>query len=62
LLNHLEEVAYDAGVKRLHLDASLSARNFYSKHGYIICEGEVAIELTLGGRLVGIPMAKDLCG
>lgn len=38
LLQALEELARDAGITTLNVQASLNAREFYAKHGYRLCK------------------------
>ena len=58
LLHHLEQVAVGAGIDVLCLDSSLSAKTFYAKHGYCVCEGKASIQLASGVDLASIPMSK----
>ena len=58
LLRHLEQVAVGAGVDVLSLDSSLSAKAFYAKHGYRVCDGKPSIRLASGVELASIPMSK----
>jgi GNAT superfamily N-acetyltransferase len=58
LLRHLEQVAVGAGVDVLSLNSSLSAKAFYAKHGYRVCNGQESIKLTSGVDLASIPMSK----
>ena len=57
MLKYLEKIASKAGLKEIHLEATLNAASFYRKHGFL---GE---EITMyksprGIELECIPMAK----
>lgn len=60
LLSHLEEVARAAGIAVLHLESSLTARNFYARFGYEAGSESTVIVLASGIELAGIPMSKRL--
>jgi putative acetyltransferase len=60
LLSHLEGVALRAGIEVLNVDSSLTARDFYARHGYQVREGEASLVLASGVKVVGVPMAKRL--
>jgi putative acetyltransferase len=60
LLSHLEGVALRAGVVVLNVDSSLTARNFYVRHGYTVREGDASLILASGVRVAGVPMSKRL--
>ena len=59
-LVHLEQVALAAGVRKLRLKSSITARGFYAKHGYRTEQGDGSIRLESGVILTGIPMVKTL--
>lgn len=60
LLSHLESVALQAGIQVLHVDSSLTARNFYARHGYEVREGDASLVLASGVKVIGVPMSKRL--
>jgi putative acetyltransferase len=60
LLSHLEGVALQAGIEVLQVDSSLTARDFYARHGYEVREGEASLILASGVKVVGVPMSKRL--
>lgn len=62
LIGHLEKAAFEAGVRVLAVDASLTARNFYTRHGYTESGRRLSLPLGAGLTLAGIVMSKRLNG
>jgi putative acetyltransferase len=60
LLSHLEGVALKGGVEILNVDSSLTARDFYGRHGYEVRAGDATLVLASGIRVAGVPMSKRL--
>ncbi|KOY00578.1 GNAT family N-acetyltransferase [Pseudomonas nunensis] len=59
ILNHLEGLAQDLGLKEVNLDATLNATDFYRRCGYV--GEELAIYHSPSGlRLACVPMVKRL--
>jgi len=59
LLQAVERLAREKGLKELHLDSSLTAERFYTAHGYS-SEGRGEHTLRDGMRMICVPMRKAL--
>ena len=59
ILQRLERWAIEKGVSELHMDASLNAEAFYSRHGYEIVERS-SHQLGRGPRMACVRMRKSL--
>jgi GNAT superfamily N-acetyltransferase len=59
IIKRLEELAWDNGIHRLYLDASLNAELFYSRNGYLAIE-RVIRRFHNGMEREVVKMIKDL--
>jgi putative acetyltransferase len=59
LLRSLEDAARAAGLKKLHLSATLNAVSFYERSGYV-GEGPIVHRLATGVELQCLRMSKEL--
>ncbi len=60
ILSNLEELALLHGVNKLHMDASLNAERFYSRHGYLVVNRGIH-RLNSGIDMNCVKMSKQLC-
>ena len=59
LLSELERLAKERGCKKLDMVASVTAENFYRRHGFkVVSRGEHA--LSSGSKMACVAMTKDL--
>lgn len=48
LLGHLEDLAWSRGIPKISLSSSVSSKDFYARHGYVLIE---EVNHPVGGRM-----------